>query len=178
MQDSTSAIGILIGTNRKNSISEQIGYYYAERLAARNISYDLVQLQNLPEDFLFTQTYGNQNPEFAKFQEQIDKHQKWIIVIPEYNGSYPGVLKSFIDALRHPDSFSRKKVALVGVSSGAYGNAVGLSHFSDVLAYLNADVLGLRLKLANILKHFSQGAFTFEVYSNFVEKQIDTFLDF
>lgn len=100
------------------------------------------------------------------------------MVIPEYNGSYPGVLKAFIDALRHPDSFNKKKIALVGVSSGAYGNAVGLSHFSDVMAYLNADVLGLRLKLANILKHFSAGAFTFEVYANFVEKQIDTFLDF
>ncbi|MCD8534844.1 MAG: NAD(P)H-dependent oxidoreductase [Verrucomicrobia bacterium] len=122
--------------------------------------------------------YGASDPAFAPFQEKIDAHSKLIFIIPEYNGSFPGVLKAFIDALRHPDSFSRKKIALVGVSSGAYGNAVGLSHFSDVLAYLNADILGLRIKLANILAHFSDGAFTFEVYARFVEKQIDTFIEF
>jgi chromate reductase len=174
----STTIGILIGTNRKNSMSEQVARYVGSRLSSRGVSFDYIHLQDLPKDFLFSNTYGENDPAFIRFQKQIDAHKKMIIVIPEYNGSYPGVLKAFIDALRHPDSFSKKKIALIGVSSGAYGNAVGLSHFSDVMAYLNADVLGLRLKLANILKHFSDGAFTFEVYANFVEKQIDTFLDF
>lgn len=172
------SIGIIVGTNRPHSISEKIADYYAGRLAERNVEHQVIHLNALPPDFVFSNMYGKTDPGFAAFQEKIDAHDKLIFVIPEYNGSFPGVLKAFIDALRHPDSFSGKKVALVGVSSGAYGNAVGLSHFSDVLAYLNADILGLRLKLANILAHFSDGAFTFEVYARFVERQIDTFVAF
>lgn len=172
------SIGIIVGTNRENSFSEKIADYYSGRLAERNIEHQVIALKNLPTGFVFSNMYGASDPDFAAFQEKIDAHEKLIFVIPEYNGSFPGVLKAFIDALRHPDSFSRKKIALVGVSSGAYGNSVGLSHFSDVLAYLNADILGLRLKLANILAHFSDGAFTFEVYARFVEKQIDTFVEF
>lgn len=172
------SIGIIVGTHRENSFSQKIAEYYSRRLVERNIDHEIISLRNLPPNFVFSQMFGAADPAFAVFQEKIDAHQKLIFVIPEYNGSFPGVLKAFVDALRHPDSFSRKKVALVGVSSGAYGNSVGLSHFSDVLAYFNADILGLRLKLANILAHFSDGAFTFEVYARFVEKQIDTFLEF
>ncbi|WP_367914566.1 NADPH-dependent FMN reductase [Leadbetterella sp. DM7] len=172
------SIGIIVGTNREDSFSEKIAGYYSQRLTERNREHEIIHLKDLPHNFIFSNTYGASDPAFASFQKQIDAHPKLIFIIPEYNGSFPGVLKSFVDALRHPDSFSRKKIALVGVSSGAYGNAVGLSHFSDVLAYLNADILGLRLKLANILAHFSDGAFTFEVYARFVEKQIDTFIEF
>ncbi|MBX2952570.1 MAG: NAD(P)H-dependent oxidoreductase [Leadbetterella sp.] len=172
------SIGIIIGTNRENSISAKIADYYSDRLTERNLSHQVINLKDLPAGFVFSHMFGTADPEFAPFQESIDRHDKLIFIIPEYNGSFPGVLKAFVDALRHPDSFSRKKIALVGVSSGAYGNSVGLSHFSDVLAYLNADILGLRLKLANILAHFSNGAFTFEVYARFVEKQIDTFVEF
>lgn len=171
-------IGIIVGTNRLDAVSEKIAQYYSKALSARNISNDLLYLKHLPKDFAFSALYGEVNPEFHLIQEKFDTFDKIILIIPEYNGSFPGVLKTFIDALRHPNSFSRKKVALVGVSSGAYGNAVGLSHISDILAYLNADVMGLRLKLANILKHFSNDVFSFEVYANFVEKQIDAFLDF
>lgn len=172
------SIGIIVGTNRDDSFSEKIADYYSTRLAERNVAHQIITLKGLPHDFVFSNMYGGADPGFTAFQEKIDSHDKLIFIIPEYNGSFPGVLKAFIDALRHPDSFSRKKVALVGVSSGAYGNSVGLSHFSDVLAYLNADILGLRLKLANILAHFSDGAFTFEVYARFVERQIDTFVAF
>lgn len=171
-------IGIIVGTNRENSVSERIAQYYADRLSAKNIDNDILLLKHLPENFAFSTLYGASNPDYVPFQEKVDSYTKIIIVIPEYNGSYPGVLKTFIDGLRHPDSLSNKKVALVGVSSGAYGNAVGLSHLSDVLAYLNANVLGLRLKLSNILKHFANGEFSFDVYATFVEKQIDTFIEF
>lgn len=171
-------IGIIVGTNRQDAVSEKIAQYYSNELSNRTVSNTLIYLKDLPKDFAFSAMYGEKNPEFHLFQEKFDTFDKIILVIPEYNGSFPGVLKTFIDALRHPDSFNRKKVALVGISSGAYGNAVGLSHISDVLAYLNADVMGLRLKLANILKHFSNGVFSFDVYANFVKKQIDAFIDF
>lgn len=171
-------IGILVGTNREDAVSEKIAEYYASRLSERDVNNEVLLLKNLPPDFAFSHMYGAVNPAFDDFQKKVDGYDKIVMIIPEYNGSFPGVMKSFIDALRHPDSLSGKKIALVGVSSGAYGNAVGLSHISDILAYLNANVLGLRLKLGNILKHFNDKQFSFEVYANFVDKQINSFIEF
>ena len=170
-------IGIIIGTNRADSVSEEIAEYYSKRLSEKHISNDILDLKTLPKGFAFSSLYGAVDLEFKYFQEKISSYDKIVFVIPEYNGSFPGVLKTFIDGL-DADSFNKKKVALIGISSGAYGNAVGLSHFSDIMAYLNANVLGLRLKLANILKHFSNNEFSFDVYANFVNKQIDAFIDF
>lgn len=171
-------IGIVVGTNRFNSVSEKIALYYQQRLKLKNIESSLICLRDLPHDFAFSALYGSKNPKLAYFQEQIDSFDKIFFIIPEYNGSYPGVLKTFIDALRYPDSFLNKKIALVGLSSGAYGNTAGLSHISDVFSYLNANILGFRLKLNYILKHFQEDGFSLDLYANFVDKQIETFLEF
>jgi chromate reductase, NAD(P)H dehydrogenase (quinone) len=58
------------------------------------------------------------------------------------------------------------------------GNAVGLGHLNDVLSYLNANVLGLRIKLGEVAKHFSDGAFTNPTFATFIDKQINNFLTF
>lgn len=170
-------IGIIIGTNRENSVSEKIGEYYKLKLEERQIISEILNFKNLPQDFAFSALYGKKNSDFEYFQKMTDEFDKIILIVPEYNGSYPGVLKTFIDGLKQ-DTFLNKKIALVGVSTGILGNAVGLGHLSDVLAYLNANVLGLRIKLGNISKHFSNQAFSNDVYANFVERQINTFLEF
>ena len=51
-------------------------------------------------------------PAFEPIQEIVTKTDKFIFVIPEYNGSFPGVLKVFIDACSFPESFYEKKAAL------------------------------------------------------------------
>ena len=177
---SKNKIGIIVGTNRNDSKTEEIAIYYSKKINEAGFDTNFINLKELPNDFAFSALYGNagKNPDFQKKQEQIDECQKLIFIIPEYNGSYPGVLKTFVDGLRHPDSLAFKKIALVGVSSGVLGNAVGLGHFDDVLSYLNANVMGLRVKLGNINQHFSDGVFTNTVYQNFTEKQIKNFLEF
>jgi chromate reductase, NAD(P)H dehydrogenase (quinone) len=173
-------IGIVVGTNRKDSRTEDIATYYSKKINEAGFAFNLINLNELPHDFAFSALYdnGGKNSDFEKFQAAIDECQKLIFVVPEYNGSYPGVLKTFVDGLRHPDSLAFKKVALVGVSSGVLGNAVGLGHFDDVLSYLNANVMGLRVKLGNINQHFSEGKFINPIYETFTEKQIKNFIEF
>jgi chromate reductase len=177
---SKNKIGIIIGTNRNLAFSEQIAEYYQKQLEEKGFETAKINLKDLPVDFAFSALYANagKNPEFQKIQTVLDELDKIIIIVPEYNGSYPGVVKTWIDGLRHPDSLSFKKIALVGLSSGMLGNAVGLSHLNDVLSYLNANVMGLRIKLGNVSQHFSEGEFTNETYRQFVDKQIKLFIDF
>ena len=68
-----------------------------------------------------------------------------IIATPEYNRSLPGVLKNAIDWASRPygkNSFARKPLLVAGVSVGKVGTAVAQSHLKQILAYLDADVLG------------------------------------
>lgn len=173
-------IGIIVGTNRNDSFTEIIAKYYKKQLKAKGQETEIINLNNLPHNFAFSALYQNsgKSEAFNEFQKAIDNCNKLIFIVPEYNGSFPGVVKTFIDGLRHPDSLSNKKVCLVGVSSGVLGNAVGLGHLNDILSHLNANVLGLRIKLGMIEKHFENGEFTNLTYQSFIEKQINVFLLF
>lgn len=173
-------IGIIIGTNRKNSISRKVGIYYQKTLQALGAESQIIDLADLPEDFAFSALYHNsgKNDTFNEFQKIIDSTQKFVFIVPEYNGSFPGVLKTFLDGLRYPDSFNDKKAALVGLGSGVLGNAVGLGHLNDILSYMGTDALGLRLKFGSIRSHFDGEDFTFEIYRHFLERQAKQLIDF
>jgi NAD(P)H-dependent FMN reductase len=173
-------IAIVIGTNRQNSLSKKVGINYQNLLKLLGEESRVIDLAELPADFAFSALYDNsgKNEIFNTFQAIVDDTQKFIFVVPEYNGSFPGVLKTFFDGLRYPDSFNNKKAALVGISAGVLGNAVGLCHLNDILSYMGADVMGLRLKLGNIKTHFDNEKFIFEAYKNFLEKQARAFIAF
>ncbi len=173
-------ITIIVGTNRKNSFSRKVAEYYQRQLTQFNTESQIIDLADLPEDFTFSALYGNsgKNEAFNQFQKVVDAGKKFVFIIPEYNGSFPGVLKTFIDGLRYPDSFNGKKAALLGISAGVLGNAVGLGHFNDILSYMGTDVLGLRLKLGSLKQHFDGENFSFKIYQDFLEKQAKAIIEF
>jgi chromate reductase len=114
-----------------------------------------------------------------KGAELITQTDKFLFIIPEYNGSFPGVLKVFIDACDFPASFYEKKAALVGVSSGKYGNIRGIDHFTGVCHYLNLHVMPLKLHIANIKTELDADANLFkEDTVKFTDEQIEKFIQF
>ena len=82
---------------------------------------------------------------------------KFIFIIPEYNGSYPGILKYFIDACSVRDysaNFQNKSAFLIGVSTGRAGNLRGLDHLTSVLNYLQTHVHPVRLPVSKVTSIF------------------------
>jgi NAD(P)H-dependent FMN reductase len=68
---------------------------------------------------------------------------KYIFVIPEYNGGSPGILKLLIDALsveNYKQTFGGKKALLIGISTGRAGNLRGIEQFTSILNYLGVIV--------------------------------------
>lgn len=166
-------IAIIIGTNRNQSVSRVIAQQYQRLLKEQQTESMLLDLNQLPSDFTETALYENtgKNQVFNGFQRVIDENDKFVFIIPEYNGSYPGVLKAFIDGLKYPNSFSGKKAGLVGVSSGAQGGALALSHFNDVLSYLGTHTLAMRVKLAKIKDNLKDGELTNPLYTELLQMQ-------
>jgi len=144
-------ITIISGTNRPENVSLRVAGAIMELLTSMDIEVQLLDLQKLPRDFAFrNDVFGNPDPGFTAIAEQfIVNAEKFIFVVPEYNGSFPGVCKTFIDAV-WPEAFKGKKAALVGLSSGRAGNLRGLDHLTGILHYLNIAVLPSKVNIMHI----------------------------
>ena len=61
----------------------------------------IVDLVDLPGDFVANALYENngKNADFNALREKVQSSDKLVFVVPEYNGSFPGILKTFIDGL-------------------------------------------------------------------------------
>jgi chromate reductase len=142
-------ITLLAGTNRPNSRARRIANYYRTVLTELGAESHILDLAELPVDFISTALYAQvgTHPEFNRLASRLDAGDKWVIVTPEYNGSFPGVLKAFIDGLPYPSAFAGKKAALVGLSSGGQGGLLAMTHLTDVLMYLGTAVLPQRVRL-------------------------------
>jgi chromate reductase, NAD(P)H dehydrogenase (quinone) len=170
---------IISGTNRASSNTLKVAKYYQKQLSAKGLATNLINLQELPATFIASDLYGNRSPEFSKMLDLVNQSSKFLFVIPEYNGSFPGVLKTFIDACDFQVSFNEKKACLVGVSTGKYGNVRGIDHFSGVCAYLNLHVMPLRLHLANIKAELNENDEFFKDDTiKFTTAQVEKFIHF
>ncbi len=173
---------VIAGTNRKNSRSRTVAEIYADILASEGHQSEVLDLNILPRDFIFSALYENalKHPDFNKLQEKIDQTEKVVFIISEYNGSFPGALKAFIDGLRYPDTFTYKKAALLGFSSNAQGAALALSHMADILSHLGMHVLPQRVKIPFIEQNLDQQqqTFTNNFYHDLLQEQVNWFSNF
>jgi NAD(P)H-dependent FMN reductase len=92
---------------------------------------------------------------YAKAVERVTKSEGLVVVVPEYNGSYPGILKLFIDYWHYPDSFEHRPIALVGLGL-RWGGLRPVEHLQQVFGYRNAYVFPNRVFLTQV-KQVLQG---------------------
>lgn len=172
-------VTIISGTNRPGSNTLKVAKYYQSTLAKKGLTANLFSLAELPDNLIVSDLYGKRSEEFEKIQKMITDTDKFIFIIPEYNGSFPGVLKTFIDACAFPDSFYEKKACLIGISSGKYGNIRGIDHFGGVCGYLHLHVMPLRLHIAAIKTELNENKeFYKEDTLKFTSEQMDKFIAF
>lgn len=166
-------ITIVVGTNRKYSLTAKVAQYYTQLLHKHGSESQVLTLADLPPDFIFSALYENRgnNPMFNRLKDMMETSKKYVFIVPEYNGSFPGVLKAFIDGLKFPEAFSGKKCALVGLSKGPQGGVLALSHLTDIFHYLKMDVYPLKPRLANIQDSRVETVLAKEQYVRLLEEQ-------
>lgn len=171
---------IIIGTNREEAISPIIAKTYLELAQQIDLTAEIIDLRELPEDYIATALYGNagKNEAFNPLRKKMKDAQKFLFVVPEYNGSFPGILKAFIDGLEFPDTFRDKKAGLVGVSAGVLGGALAMSHLTDILNYCGTNVLATKPRLTSISSNIADGKITNKFYLELIQQQIKELKDF
>lgn len=176
---STKMTTIIAATNRPDSYTLKLAEYYQRKFTEKEYPSTLLSLADVPDQVLHTDMYNTQHETFKSIQDLVTATEKFLFVVPEYNGSFPGVLKVFIDACKYPESFYGKKTALVGLSSGKYGNIRGIDHFTGICHYVNLLVMPLRLHIPTIKQEFDQSWNLLKPDTlKFTNQQIEQFIAF
>jgi len=137
-------ITVLSGTNRPGSNTRKIAGIVCDMLAEGDTEVNLIDLAELPLDLFAVSSYGSKPESFEPFQKAVLDTHGILTVVPEYNGSFPGVLKYFIDMLRFPDSLYEKPAGFIGISSGRWGAVRAVEHLEMVFQYRHAHLFGRR----------------------------------
>lgn len=177
---------IISGTNRPDSRTAAFARYVQElatSLVEKGENVELIDLEKLDHAYYHPGMYDPKQapPGFADvYEKKVLPAQKFIILSPEYNGSFPGALKAFLDAVsvrNYDENFTRKPIMLIGVSTGRAGNLRGMDHLADILSHMGGYVIGGKFPIS-LAQDLLDGDMwvTSEVAKTALAKQIGEFI--
>lgn len=165
-------ITIISGTNRPQSNTLKVAHLYANYLTNKGITNHLLSLEGMDICLRSDQIKDIE-------QKYLIPSQKIIFIIPEYNGSYPGCLKLFLDNTDVRKVWQNKKALITGLADGRAGNLRGLDHLTNVLNYLKVNVFYNKIPLSKINSELDElGNWQIDATKNVIEEQIEGFLAF
>lgn len=165
-------ITIISGTNRQDSMTLRVAKLYYDTLSSKA---DNVKLLSLLGKNVF-----ERNDELKQIEaEYFIPAEKIVFIMPEYNGSFPGILKLMMDNSDIKKCWWYKKAMLVGVADGRGGNLRGIEHMTGILHYLRMHVLHNKMPLSRINDEISpEGEWLKPGTLKAINEQIDEFIIF
>ena len=111
-------IPVILGTARQGRQSENVARFVFEQTKKRaDVETELIDVRALP---MRLDDAGEQMKD-AVFSATIERCDGIILVVPEYNHGYPGLLKHALDM--NLKEYIHKTVGICGVSAGPFGGA-------------------------------------------------------
>jgi len=124
-------IPVILGTARQGRESEHAAHFVFEQTKKRaKVETELIDVRSLP---MRLDDAGEQMKDPA-FSATVERCDGLIIVTPEYNHSFPGLLKHALDM--NLKEYIHKAVGICGVSAGAFGGARVIEHLLPVMREL------------------------------------------
>ncbi len=171
-------ITVICATHLPKNQTQQVVKKYTEILKALGEVTEVFQLDDLPEGFLSQNSFSSNHHGLDEIiSSKLLPAEKLVVISPEYNGSYPGLFKAFID-VAPPSIWRGKKVALVGVASGRAGNLRGMDHLTDVFHHLRSEVFSFKVPISRLDSLMSEGELTDEVTLKVLRQQAREFVNF
>lgn len=178
-------ITIISGTNRPNSRTAIFSKAYFDIIIGKtDQEVHLIDLAEISQDWLHSDMYHAEMQSSTITQIQ-DKYilpaEKFIVLSPEYNGSIPGVLKLFIDALsirEYAINFKNKKGILAGVATGRAGNLRGIDHLADMFNHMGMHIHPQKQPFSSVQDYTDMEAGTIkdDAILKVIEGHVDTLL--
>ena len=139
---------IFAGSTRQNSFNRRVARATATMASASGASVTHIGLGGfgVPMDNAGLEAQGTA-PDVIRLKQILHDHPAWIICTPEYNASYPALLKNTLDWVSSPvkgnpdwtdglKSTRGKVVGVLSASPGALGGLRSQSHLAPLLINL------------------------------------------
>lgn len=122
---------VILGTPRQGRMSEYVAKFVVGEVAKRNeVETQLIDVRNIP---LSTMDAGESIKD-SEFSATVMRADALIIVVPEYNHGYPGMLKHLLDT--NLKEYIHKAVGICGVSAGGFGGTRVIQNLLPVMREL------------------------------------------
>ncbi|MDD5543962.1 MAG: NAD(P)H-dependent oxidoreductase [Acidobacteriia bacterium] len=161
-------IPVLLGTTRKGRSSLHVAQLMAHEVAKRaGVETEMIDIARLP---LPTDDAGEAIKD-AGYSERMNRADALVIVSPEYNHGYPGLLKHVLDSCLK--EYVHKAVGLVGVSAGPFGGTRGIQGLLPVMRELGLVNIFWDVNFSSAHKAFDENG---KLLDGAYLKRIDKFL--
>ena len=173
-QSKKTTVQIIVGSTRQGRMSDKIAHALKDMVKDRSdITTEVVDLRTYHLPFLNDEIAPASrkvitDPVIATWSQKISEADAYIIVVPEYNAGYPGVLKNALDSLYK--EWNNKPVALVGYSGGPSGGASALAQLRTVTQAFKMIPVSQDIKIPFSWKAFDEDG-------NLVDKNIPAVLN-
>ena len=145
------SIPVVLGTQRTGRMSEHAArVVYAELEKRPGIETELIDAATLPIP-------SDEAGEAAKdpaFAEKMNRADAIVLVAPEYNRGYPGLLKHVLDT--NLAEYIHKAAGVVGVSAGIFGGARMIENLLPVLRELGLVTIFWDVNVNNARTRFDE----------------------
>jgi NAD(P)H-dependent FMN reductase len=130
-QPGTLFIPVILGTPRQGRYSEHVARFVAGEMARLpGVETQLVDVRDLPMPV----TGAGEDIKDPAFSEFCMRADAFILVAPEYNHGYPGLLKHVLDT--NLKEYIHKAVGICGVSAGGFGGTRVIQNMLPVMREL------------------------------------------
>jgi NAD(P)H-dependent FMN reductase len=165
-------IPVILGTARQGRRSESAAKFVLEQTKKRaGVETDLIDVRALG---LSVNDAGEQI-KIPEFSEKMERCDGLIIVTPEYNHGYPGILKHALDT--NLKEYIHKAVGLCGVSAGPFGGTRVIEHLLPVMRELGLVTTFTDVNFGDVGKLFDEkGELLDESFVGRVNKFLDELL--
>jgi NAD(P)H-dependent FMN reductase len=178
MESNQVQIVVVCGSVREKRTSIHAANFLVDKFKEKDVNVILVDFKVLPLPFVNTPeepskykgVYPDKNVQ--AWSDIAQKADAFVIVTPEYNHGYPGVLKNALDWLY--DEFARKPVGLVGVSSGLVGGARAIEQLRPIMENFSMFAIRETIMVRSVSKVFDD---TGKLVDDSLLKQVPKFID-
>src|ERR1700736_3000825 len=162
-------IPVILGTARQGRESENAAKFVFEQTKKRaDVESEFIDVRTLP---MKPDDAGEQMKD-PKFTATVERCDGLIIFTPEYNHSFPGLLKHELDM--NLKEYIHKAVGICGVSAGAIGGARVIENLLPVMRELGLVTIFEDVNFGKVGSLFDERGELLE--ENYV-RRVDTFLD-
>src|SRR6478735_5878513 len=167
-------IPIIAGSTRRDRQSIKVARFVLSKLKQRKgVETELLDLLEYNFPIMEERLHHRDDPPpgLQEYADKIARADSVIIVTPEYNNGYPGVLKNALDYLL--PEYERKPIGIVTVSAGGFGGINCLAQLRLVCLGMGAVPIPENLSVSRVQDAFKDDG----SYDHAYDKRADGFLD-